>query len=258
MDGADRQGATLRGTDTDEDAVKTDGNAQGSEYSVPFTPPATPSEAVRIPGAEKRKSSSMKMNSFPRRVHWVRRTASGTDTYAPDLADTESDDDSGDAAALMQNMTLRGKATRRRSPVTSCADGLACLPQVDTSNVRIQALLERVDRRDFNVFELNRATDGKPLRWLALHLFEAHGLVRAFRLDLTRFCKFLLEIEISYHVNPYHNVIHACDVLQMMHYLLLQSPVRQVLSERDVFACLLACIVHDVDHPGLTNGALLR
>lgn len=58
-------------------------------------------------------------------------------------------------------------------------------------------------------------------------------------------------IEANYHPdNTYHNSTHAADVLQCTAYFLNQDRIKQLLDPLDVASCLIAAVVHDVDHPG--------
>lgn len=58
-------------------------------------------------------------------------------------------------------------------------------------------------------------------------------------------------IEANYHAeNSYHNSTHAADVLQATAYFLDRERIRQLVDPLDVVACLIAAVVHDVDHPG--------
>jgi hypothetical protein len=48
---------------------------------------------------------------------------------------------------------------------------------------------------------------------------------------------------------PYHNVIHACDVLQSTYAYLYIGGVAAALNARQQLAMILAAVVHDVGHP---------
>ncbi|GBM01360.1 Calcium/calmodulin-dependent 3',5'-cyclic nucleotide phosphodiesterase 1 [Araneus ventricosus] len=55
------------------------------------------------------------------------------------------------------------------------------------------------------------------------------------------------------HKNPYHNDLHAADVTQTVHYMLCQQGLANWLSDLEIFAALIAAIVHDFEHTGTTN-----
>ncbi|KAB1256523.1 High affinity cAMP-specific 3'; 5'-cyclic phosphodiesterase 7A [Camelus dromedarius] len=59
---------------------------------------------------------------------------------------------------------------------------------------------------------------GNSLVSLTFHLFNLHGLIEYFHLDMMKLRRFLVMIQEDYHSqNPYHNAVHAADVTQAMH-----------------------------------------
>lgn len=54
---------------------------------------------------------------------------------------------------------------------------------------------------------------------------------------------------------PYHNNLHSADVAHSTSVLL---DTLQIFSPLEVFAAVVAAIVHDVDHPGRTNTFLVK
>lgn len=138
----------------------------------------------------------------------------------------------------------------------------------------------------FDIFELDSVTDGHALLFMGwailgyphaqkamasccglaeqhdLETAAVHGDGYTFMDDLKippmRLCNYVRAVEEDYHEeNPYHNAIHAADVLQSLH-ALIQMTGRQglfaVVPNIDIFAILLSAVVHDIDHPGKTNG----
>ena len=66
---------------------------------------------------------------------------------------------------------------------------------------------------------------GRPLLHLGLNLFQKHGLLDHFKLDILKLHKFLSQVESSYHLdNLYHNSIHAADVTQALQ-CLISDPI---------------------------------
>ena len=56
----------------------------------------------------------------------------------------------------------------------------------------------------------------------------------------------------------YHNHLHAADVTQSTHLLLSSAGLAQCFTSLEIMAAILACSIHDVDHPGLTNQYLIN
>jgi hypothetical protein len=57
--------------------------------------------------------------------------------------------------------------------------------------------------------------------------------------------------------NSYHNSTHAADVLHAIYFFISQLDLCSKLSVEDVFACFIAAVIHDVDHPGYNNSFLI-
>lgn len=53
--------------------------------------------------------------------------------------------------------------------------------------------------------------------------------------------------------NPYHNSTHAADVVQALTCMLLTDQLNRHFADLEILAMLIAAIVHDVGHPGVTN-----
>lgn len=47
--------------------------------------------------------------------------------------------------------------------------------------------------------------------------------------------------------------MHAADVAQTIHYMLSQTGIMNYLSELEIFAILIAALIHDYEHTGTTN-----
>lgn len=53
--------------------------------------------------------------------------------------------------------------------------------------------------------------------------------------------------------NPYHNNLHAADVAQTVHHVLCQTGLMHWLTDLEIFATLVAALIHDYEHTGTTN-----
>lgn len=119
---------------------------------------------------------------------------------------------------------------------------------------QVDALLESIEDWNFQVFQLAELTNGRPLFFTAFALFTQHDLIRKFNIDEAKLKRFLTIIEDGYDSrNPYHNSIHASDVLQTLNYFITKGGLSQFSTELDILAALLAAIIHDYAHPGLNN-----
>ncbi|XP_034949629.1 calcium/calmodulin-dependent 3',5'-cyclic nucleotide phosphodiesterase 1-like [Chelonus insularis] len=112
-----------------------------------------------------------------------------------------------------------------------------------------------LDDWSFNTFSLNDVAQGTPLKYLGYDLLNRYGIIRKFKIPPLTLENFLTRIEEGYcqHKNPYHNNIHAADVTQTMHYILSKAGLTNWLTELEIFASLVAAIIHDYQHTGTTN-----
>ncbi|KAJ3089356.1 High affinity cAMP-specific 3',5'-cyclic phosphodiesterase 7A [Quaeritorhiza haematococci] len=110
-----------------------------------------------------------------------------------------------------------------------------------------------------DMFQLAEMTQGHPLYFSGLYAVENSGILAHFKIELSRFKPWLLMLESGYNQHPYHNCIHAADVLHSLNYLILEDEnLRQHFSHVELFAAMIAAIGHDIDHPGLNNNFLVK
>ncbi|XP_006123920.1 3',5'-cyclic-AMP phosphodiesterase 7B isoform X2 [Pelodiscus sinensis] len=120
-------------------------------------------------------------------------------------------------------------------------------------------MLSKVGMWDFDIFLFDRLTNGNSLVTLLCHLFNVHGLVHHFQLDMVTLHRFLVMVQEDYHnQNPYHNAVHAADVTQAMHCYLKEPKLASFLTPLDIMLGLLAAAAHDVDHPGVNQPFLIK
>lgn len=82
-----------------------------------------------------------------------------------------------------------------------------------------------------------------------------YGIISKFKVPPATLEIFLARIEEGYcrFKNPYHNNLHASDVTQTTHHILCQTGLMHWLTDLEIFATLLAAIIHDYEHTGTTN-----
>jgi len=90
-----------------------------------------------------------------------------------------------------------------------------CQPDQIGAGMQLKSILATAHRWDFNVFELNEASEGHPLSALAFWLMEQTELVAWGSFNPIKLRRFFMEVEARYNDNPYHNGIHAAGVLQV-------------------------------------------
>ncbi|MBN3310079.1 PDE1B phosphodiesterase, partial [Amia calva] len=115
--------------------------------------------------------------------------------------------------------------------------------------------LRNIDRWNFDVYALNAASKGHTLQTIVFELLTRYELNTRFKIPIAFLMSFLGNLEKGYskHRNPYHGQVHAADVTQTVHCLLLRTGLVHWLSELEVLAVLFAAAIHDYEHTGTTN-----
>lgn len=112
-------------------------------------------------------------------------------------------------------------------------------------------------------------------------MFQFFELMEKFKIDPQNLQKFLVEVCRKYRRVPFHNMTHAFNVTHTCFYIILQlkkEPVEDTyedplnsgqvpgkslikestFTDLDILAMILACIGHDLDHPGLGNTYFMK
>ncbi|XP_044012728.1 calcium/calmodulin-dependent 3',5'-cyclic nucleotide phosphodiesterase 1-like isoform X2 [Aphidius gifuensis] len=116
-------------------------------------------------------------------------------------------------------------------------------------------VLKTLDDWSFDAFSLSLAANGTPVKYLGYDLLNRYGIIHKFKVIPQVLENFLTKIEEGYcrYKNPYHNNLHAADVAQTMHYILCQTGLMNWLTDLEIFATLVAAVIHDYEHTGTTN-----
>ncbi|XP_037005075.2 high affinity cAMP-specific and IBMX-insensitive 3',5'-cyclic phosphodiesterase 8A isoform X2 [Artibeus jamaicensis] len=203
-------------------------------------------------------NSPMPVTEALDRVLEILRT---TELYSPQLGVKDDDPHASDLVGGLMSDGLRRLSGNEYVLSTK---GLNHVPSTIVTPLtlhdvspRIAQAVENEDYWDFDIFELEAATQKRPLIYLGLKIFARFGLCEFLNCSETTLRSWLQVIEANYHSsNPYHNSTHAADVLHATAYFLCRERIKQTLDPVDEAAALIAAAVHDVDHPGRTNSFL--
>ncbi|XP_003791507.1 calcium/calmodulin-dependent 3',5'-cyclic nucleotide phosphodiesterase 1A [Otolemur garnettii] len=115
--------------------------------------------------------------------------------------------------------------------------------------------LKDIDKWSFDVFALNEASGEHSLKFIIYELFTRYDLINRFKIPVSCLIAFAEALEVGYskHKNPYHNLIHAADVSQTVHYIMLHTGIMHWLTELEILAMVFAAAIHDYEHTGTTN-----
>nr|XP_039273337.1 cAMP-specific 3',5'-cyclic phosphodiesterase 4C-like isoform X3 [Styela clava] len=119
------------------------------------------------------------------------------------------------------------------------------------------ALAKELDGVDvwggINLFKVSEMTNGRPLSATLYNILQKRDMLNKYKISPQKCLAYVMTLEDHYRKVPFHNNIHAADVLQSVHVLLSSAALDSVFTEIEILAALFAGAMHDVDHPGLNN-----
>ncbi|KAK3097062.1 hypothetical protein FSP39_006002 [Pinctada imbricata] len=137
-----------------------------------------------------------------------------------DMAEDADEEDENDADAHHRDAkkSVVVKSDAKQDVVSSDS-----LPW-DIASVEDCQLLKihRLNDWDFPIFDLADSCHSDILSKVAYTLFMEVGLFETFRIPVTPFLHYFHSLELGYREKPYHNRIHATDVLHGVYYLTTQ------------------------------------
>ncbi|TPX57232.1 hypothetical protein SpCBS45565_g08252 [Spizellomyces sp. 'palustris'] len=156
-------------------------------------------------------------------------------------------------SALFSSRPL-GECRSEESPAQSIPTDLDLIDQVKIMDY----LTVWYHSWNFDMFQFSEMTNGHPLYYSGVYLAQSSQALGQLQLDMEKFKRWILLMEAEYHPHPYHNAIHAADVLHALNYLLLEDPVAVHYTPLEVLALLMGAVGHDIDHPGFNNNFLVK
>lgn len=111
---------------------------------------------------------------------------------------------------------------------------------------------------DFDIFAVEKCTK-QHLRLITMTCMTELHLLDYTDFEETKLENYLTEIDKSYRDNPYHNSLHAADVVQTTYHFCTKGRLIDAfgMTPLATFALFFAAAIHDVNHGGLTNHFLV-
>jgi GAF domain-containing protein len=110
---------------------------------------------------------------------------------------------------------------------------------------------KQAELRTRNYFSIE--WNGIGLFKVAFFVFNGFNLLETFEIHNDLFFTFLFKLREMYNEPPYHNWIHAIDVLQFFCYQIRVCCFETVLTRLELLAICTAAIGHDAGHEGFNN-----
>lgn len=86
-----------------------------------------------------------------------------------------------------------------------------------------------------------------------IRMFKELDLISKFHIQYQVICRWVLSVKKNYRPVIYHNWRHAFNVTQTMFSILTTGKMGKLFSDMEIFAILVACLCHDLDHRGTNN-----
>ena len=114
------------------------------------------------------------------------------------------------------------------------------------------------DKWNFDVFKYYEILGDICLLHFGMKLFQSYGLLDKFSISDNNFKCLLNAIKNEcYETVQYHNVLRIIDTTRNFHYFVKYGELMTYFSDLQLMASLLACLMHDVAHPGVNNNFLI-
>ena len=120
-------------------------------------------------------------------------------------------------------------------------------------------LLNGLESLEYNVFDLAMRTSA-PLHDLTMHILDRLNLFETMSIQKDDMSHLLSELDYASRVegHPFHNSVHAADLVQFSYFILTSTGLLDVLSSLEVFALIFTSAIIDSGHPGVTPAFLER
>ncbi|KPP69805.1 cGMP-inhibited 3',5'-cyclic phosphodiesterase B-like [Scleropages formosus] len=151
------------------------------------------------------------------RCSGVPPTGEGTDCPGSGLFQAKGTKVEGEKA-LDQGDAEQQPKKEETSPETESDDDFLLDPLLEEQEV----LMESMNSWNFQIFDLMEKTGGKTgriLSYVTYTLFQDTGLFEIFKIPAREFMAYFCALENGYRDIPYHNRVHATDVLHAVWYL---------------------------------------
>ena len=86
-----------------------------------------------------------------------------------------------------------------------------------------------------------------------ISIFGDLGFIEKYNIPYDILCRFFLTVKKNYRPVAYHNWRHGFNVMTTMYTIMKVGKYNQIYSDLEIFALLIACICHDLDHRGTSN-----
>jgi len=155
------------------------------------------------------------------------------------------------AQSIVQSLVRPGMRPGMREALGPCARGTTITAGPKAK--RVNKWISSIDNWNFNAYTVCQRRPGPAFCELGMEVFRQHGLLEEFSISYEKLLSYLTHTAMKHSAEvSFHNVVHACSVLQAMHFF-LKAGLAVKLQKFDILVLLFVCSVRNVDHPGVNN-----
>ncbi|XP_041367217.1 cGMP-specific 3',5'-cyclic phosphodiesterase-like [Gigantopelta aegis] len=126
--------------------------------------------------------------------------------------------------------------------------------QPDETKSLVQADIQSAQHWNLCSFTMDDIDlDELELAKAGIRMFLESKVLRKFKVPYAVVCKWILSVKKNYRPVIYHNWRHAFNVCQSAFSMLYTGKLVRQFDDLEVFAFLVACLCHDLDHRGTNN-----
>ena len=130
------------------------------------------------------------------------------------------------------------------------------IPYINNSTNKI---MKNASNWTVDMFELANASHGNPLQCVSYTVFvEKDTVLDVLKIEVGNLMTYMKRIEAAYLAKPYHNSMHAADVLYGTYYISNVLEYGKSFTPLEKFSLFFSAAVHDVGHLGVSNNFLVR
>ena len=108
-------------------------------------------------------------------------------------------------------------------------------------------MMEKIFEWKFDMFAFHERSGNNSLLFITLEACRRLKLKQDIRPNSQAFGLFLADVQRGYLSNPYHNSVHAADVVQTCATFMQKPIMRYALRPLDQLSLLIAAAIHDCE-----------
>ncbi|XP_052771551.1 dual 3',5'-cyclic-AMP and -GMP phosphodiesterase 11-like isoform X2 [Mya arenaria] len=145
------------------------------------------------------------------------------------------------------------KASAKKRVALECLSYHVSACPVDTNKLKNAVIPTTTDYRLLEYGFNDAGLDDDDTLKASVRMFVDLDLLDKFRINYETLCRWLLSVKKNYRNVTYHNWRHAFNVAQTMFCCLKKGQLGRYMNDMEVFALIVGCLCHDLDHRGTNN-----